>query len=222
MSQSQKATVILGLKVIFKKLWEKIDTINVPICHCSVTDNDFTFCPHCGQKKGTKKIKVYRSLITGEESTVRYIDDIIRNLLPLGVGVFDVEPDGYSDSIVYLYLTNPYCLQTIDTNEPFSMMTFLNTSSHIEQKLKEIIGDRLWKSGEWGLWGFLSHQSNGDKRPRFQSPLLEKPLSPPPSSPPPPPTKRIKIDPLMLSLLTAFNPDPDSNSDDNPNPNTDA
>ena len=50
------AIVILGLKLPFSALWEKVGTKELPICSCPGSPATYTYCPHCGARKTTKSI----------------------------------------------------------------------------------------------------------------------------------------------------------------------
>ena len=205
MVNESRAIIILGLKFQFKDLWEKVQTIDIPVCNCPISNDEYIHCPYCGVKKGTNQVKIYKSLITGEESTIRSIDEIVRYLYPLGVGVWDVDPNGYTDSTVYLYLTNPYCCINIDSSDPFKMTSIINIASDSREKMLEKIGQELFDMGDWGLWGFLKQNKKRVYLP--PSPPPSPQLSPdhdilPPAPPGNPTNKRPKIDPVLLSFLT--------------------
>ena len=156
-----QTVIILGLRIPFCKLWKKTKVIERPNCNCN-SDENFTFCPYCGIKKQMNKIKVYKSLITGEETTNRSLNSIMDHLYNNEMDVYDTNPRGYTDDYIYIYLTNPPCLLTVNDKFPTSMDAVTN-SNELHKKLLDNLGEDLWMFGEYGLWAFNDNPNEEKK-----------------------------------------------------------
>jgi hypothetical protein len=151
------ALIILGLKVPFKELWEKIGYQDRASCNCPSTMDEYTFCPYCGIRKYTKKVKMYRSRLTGEETTYRNIASLGNYLLMNKVDIYDSNPRGYTDDPVYIYLTEPLCYMEVSKTDPTFMDSFTNYTCELEELLKSIVGFDVWNQGKFGLWAFCKN-----------------------------------------------------------------
>lgn len=149
------AIVILGLKVPFKALWKKVGYKERAACSCPGTPTEYSYCPYCGLRKFNRKIKIYESLITGEENVYRDVNTIIERLHENNVDIYDTNPRGYTDDPVYLYFTNPPCFLKVAQTEPMSMGALQSYPYELEDWLREIVGDQIWASGQFGLWAFM-------------------------------------------------------------------
>ena len=147
-------TVILGLKIPFKSLWEKVKTNKVANCSCPGTPTEYSFCPYCGIRKGCRSIKIYRSLVSGEETPFRNLNSILPALNEQFVDIYDIHPQGYTDEAVYIYCTNPYCrIEVGNTQRQEGFMPYDNVYGYkIEEYLREVLGDIIWSKGQYGLW----------------------------------------------------------------------
>lgn len=143
--------VILGLQIPFKALWKKVNVIEKASCNCNTVKNDdYTYCPICGVRMTVKKIKIYRSLLTGEESTWRNVNGIMEHLQKHNLDIYDPSPRGYTDDPVYIYFTRPNCYLEIHGNTVSMPMI----SEQVSQWMQEILGEEVWNAGSFGIWGF--------------------------------------------------------------------
>jgi hypothetical protein len=148
------AIIILGIKVPFKELWEKVGYQERPSCNCPTSSDDFSYCPYCGTRKYNKKVKLYRSRLTGEETTYRNISSLSNFLFINKIDIYDTNPRGYTDDPVYIYLTEPLCYMEVSKTDPTFMDSFTNYTCEIEELLKSIISYDVWNRGKFALWAF--------------------------------------------------------------------
>lgn len=146
--------VIYGFKIPFHSLWEKIGQKEKLVCDCSPSSDDYTFCPYCGSRKSIKNVKIYRSLITGDITTHRSIDNIVPCLHNYHMDLYDAHPRGFTDDPVYLYFTQPNCYLQTDSETPVNMNSVGEYSQEIQDWMCEYLGEDLWQKGKFGLWVF--------------------------------------------------------------------
>lgn len=145
------SVVILGLQVPFKTLWKKVNVIERPSCNCNNVENrEYTYCPICGVRITMKKVKIYRSLLTGEETSWRNIHSTLEYLGQHNLDIYDPNPRGYTDDPIYIYFTRPNCYMEI--NKDTVRMSV--DSNQIMEWMNTILGDEIWTSGNFGIWGF--------------------------------------------------------------------
>ena len=145
------SVVILGLQVPFKCLWKKVNVIERPSCDCNnVEHREYTYCPVCGVRITVKKLKVYRSLLTGEETTWRNVHGVLEYLGKHNLDIYDPNPRGYTDDPVYIYFTRPNCYMEVNIGTVGMPLV----SNEISSWMKDILGEDVWSSGSFGIWGF--------------------------------------------------------------------
>ena len=166
------AIVILGLKLPFRELWEKIGVQERPLCRCPDNTDAFTYCPHCGVRKATKKIKVYKSRLTGEETTYRNVDAVMEFLYNNKLEIYDTNPRGYTDDPVYIYFTQPNCYLEVSRADPVSMAAIQKYPYELEDWLRNILGEELWNAGSFGLWAFVTNSNDPAEHSDTPSPPL--------------------------------------------------
>jgi len=154
--------IILGLKLQFNDIWEKIGVQERAVCSCPGTPGDYSYCPYCGVRKTIKKIKMYRNKLNGEETTYRTIETLLPYLNENKLDIYDANPRGYTDDPIYLYLTEPVCYLEVSGNEPVNMPAISNYAYEIEDWLHKKVGEEVWSLGHYGLWAF-----NSDKQPKI-------------------------------------------------------
>lgn len=143
--------VIVGFKISFKHLWKKVGTIEKPSCGCSATGQNYIFCPHCGTRNRKQTVKLYRSRITGAETTWRSLDALKEYLQKSNLAIYDGNPRGYTDDNVYIYFTDPHCYIESAGSETTSPK--MNKAlSKLEDWMFDFIEDELWNLGEFGVW----------------------------------------------------------------------
>ncbi len=161
------AIVILGLKLPFRVLWEKVGVREQPICSCLDTPNAYVFCPYCGVRKTMRSLKLYKSRLTGEETTYRNVNTVMDHLYNKHLDLYDTNPRGYTDDMVYIYFTQPSCFLEVTNINPVTMGAMKKHPYELEDSLHKILGDSLWNSGEYGLWAFTTESSEEEPIPEL-------------------------------------------------------
>lgn len=151
--------IILGIKIPFKKLWKKINVIDKPVCNCIETPESYMYCPYCGKTKRTIKVKVYKSLLTNEETSYRNIEQLNTYAIKNNIHLYDTHPRGYTDEPVYIYLSEPLCYLEVKDDRHFNMSS-VTENLYIKEMLMDIVGPEIWNNSEYGLWAFNTEVLN--------------------------------------------------------------
>lgn len=146
------AIVIVGLRISFKNLWKKVGTVEKPGCQCPASQQGFTYCPHCGTRKRKQAVKMYRSRLTGVETTFRSIEMLKEYLQKHNLAIYDGNPKGYTDDNVYIYFTDPLCYIELNSGTETTSPKMNKALSKIEDWLFDFLEDDLWNLGEFGVW----------------------------------------------------------------------
>jgi hypothetical protein len=156
--KSLQGTILLGIKISFKDIWEKVGTVTVPSCYCDGNDPSKPFCPICGTKNKERIIPQYHNLLTHTISSCRDIDSMFDILDKTNISIFDNSPDGYTDDPVFLFLKTPNCKVEISSTDPVKFYLFDHgfDVGHIQDELKKSIHETLYTLGDFGLW-FIPH-----------------------------------------------------------------
>jgi len=144
------AILIYGLRIHFRDLWVKSGVKEVRACDCEETN--YRFCPYCGVDKNLSTRKVYRSLLTGDDTLERSLLFLLEYLYENKLGYHD-NGDCYTDDYIYLYCKSPNCMATF--NEKTGSKNFTPVEYNVENRLKTIVGEQVWNKGEFGLWYFI-------------------------------------------------------------------
>lgn len=151
-------SIILGLKIVFKDIWENIGSVSIPSCHCEENDMSKRFCCICGSVNSYKIVPQYYNLLTHTITSYRDIDSMYEFLDKTNVSVFDQSPEGYTDEPVFIYLKTPNCKVDIMSYEPVKFYLFDNgfDMSIIREELRKTIDTKLFSKAEYGIW-FVPH-----------------------------------------------------------------
>jgi hypothetical protein len=144
-------TIIHGLKIPYKHLWERIGFKETHSCNCPESSAEYNYCPFCGIQKSMRKVKLYKSVLTGEETIYRNLHTEIKHLDTFGISVYDSNPRGFTDDPVYIYVNYYPCYFELKNN-PINLLNLINDDT--ETVLCYMIGKTLFEKGKFGLWVF--------------------------------------------------------------------
>ena len=155
----KKVFVILGFKVQFKDLWSCVGQIEIPSCYCNNRDETMRYCGNCGTDIYTRKVKQYKNRITNIISTHRDTESMYEYLQSKNIDIYEVNPEGYVDDPVYIYLKRPLCKLELTRSNQIKLDILENGNDYysIKNEIQKNIPESISEKGEYGLWFINEH-----------------------------------------------------------------